>query len=511
VSTGRLFLYEPHQWLARDEATQNVLWERKATDATRPQVVWNETVVVWDFPAAVGLVLSATTGIEERRIEAPPGWAFCAGDILVAWHGGFVCVVDLRSGKVLWRFDTSASEAPISGSPCANQDAVFFGLPGRVVARGLTDGRELWSQALPTLLCSRPTPTRGLCVLGDLVVALLEGEGVVGLSARTGSIVWQYEHGERITDGALYGDRYYVLGAYGQFAVLDVGSGKALGRTDLRRSLPGKLAKVKGDFFPLLVSETHAWIGLGPGYVIAFDKQSSEYAWHRWPKGAGSFQGQTYFASANGRLYYADMSCRLYWLEEENPTDPVLKAQRASLGTGPQATPSKRKARAAEERRSEVAFVIQRIASGKPPGAESGGWDVFECRGEDARFSVAVLSEDRETMASGEGRLWVAASEDRDLLVKAAVKAFGKRKGKSSQVIQGLEQMDVTFLGTAMNEEGDDAGTWTHSKWSGPEGVPEFFVGWSEVEKRGVIREKDAFWRNDLLGLLGSLPVHPWP
>lgn len=433
------------------------------------------------------------------------------GDTLVVWRIRYVYAADLRSGQLLWRLDTSATEAPISGSPCANQDAVFFGLPGRVVARGLTDGRELWSQALPTLLCSRPTPTRGLCVLGDLVVALLEGEGVVGLSARTGSIVWQYEHGERITDGALYGDRYYVLGAYGQFAVLDVGSGKALGRTDLRRSLPGKLAKVKGDFFPLLVSETHAWIGLGPGYVIAFDKQSSEYAWHRWPKGAGSFQGQTYFASANGRLYYADMSCRLYWLEEENPTDPVLKAQRASLGTDPQATPSKRKARAAEERRSEDAFVIQRIASGKPPGAESGGWDVFECRGEDARFSVAVLSEDRETMASGEGRLWVAASEDRDLLVKAAVKAFGNRKGKSSQVIQGLEQMDVTFLGTAMNEEGDDAGTWTHSKWSGPEGVPEFFVGWSEVEKRGVIREKDAFWRNDLLVLLGSLPVHPWP
>jgi len=36
--------------------------------------------------------------------------------------------------------------------------------------------------------------------------------------------------------------------------------------------------------------------------------------------------------SVNGRLYYTDMSFRLYCLEEKEPTDPILKAQRGKAG-----------------------------------------------------------------------------------------------------------------------------------------------------------------------------------
>ncbi len=507
VEQGRAFLYEPGMWVARDEATHAVLWERRVRHFPHPQALWDGKLLAWEHFETL-LLLDAAKGVEERRIQAESGWATVVGDALVTWQINQVYAVDLRLGQLRWRFATNATEAPISGGPCANEEAVFFGLPGRMLARGLTDGRDLWTETLPKLPASEPTPAGGICVLGDLVIATLEGQGVVALSTRTGSVVWEYVHGEKVTSGVPYGERYYVLGIHGQYAVLDARSGRVLTSTKLSSTLPAKLSKVWGHYFPLLVSETHAWVGFGPGYVMAFEKETGAYAWHRLPKGAGGFQAQTYFGSANGRLYYADMSCRLYWLEEENPTDPVLRAQRAESNPTPQPTSRKRTA-AKEERRSEVSFVVEEVTSKRPPGADSGGWDVLQCRCDSGRFFLAVRSEDREPMASGEGRLWVSAADDRAPLVKAAVKAFGKRKGKSAPDVEGLEQLDVMFLGTGMNEEGDDTGTWTHTKWTGPEGVPEFFVGWSESEKRGVIREKDAFWRNDLLDLLGSLPAHP--
>jgi hypothetical protein len=45
------------------------------------------------------------------------------------------------------------------------------------------------------------------------------------------------------------------------------------------------------------------------------------------------------------------------------------------------------------------------------------------------------------------------------------------------------------------------------SKWTGEDGVPEFFVNWSVAEKRGAIVEKDESYRKDLTQLAARLVV----
>jgi outer membrane protein assembly factor BamB len=76
----------------------------------------------------------------------------------------------------------------------------------------------------------------------------------------------------------------------------------------------------------MVVSETNTYIGTLDGYIIAFERDTGRYAWHHRPR-SGTGMG-SYLMTVNGRLYYTDMTFRLYCLEEEEPTDPVLRAQR---------------------------------------------------------------------------------------------------------------------------------------------------------------------------------------
>jgi hypothetical protein len=378
-----------------------------------------------------------------------------------------------------------------------------------MVARGLLDGRELWRRKIPKRPDCLPEPQRGICLAGNTVIYKLWGGVVLGVSAGTGEILWTFATGgDQTMDVALCGDRYHVLGRDGGYFVLDASTGRTLLKANLKSTLPGKLSKLR-DFFPLLVSETHAWVGVGPGYLMAFDRHTGEYAWHRLPKGAGSFQGQTSFASANGRFYYSDCSARMYWLEEENPTDPVLKAQREGKGLVVRQRPAK--AEAEPEAVPRLAFSIAKQNSMMPPETDVDGWRVWECRCQDARFFLAVYTEDDEPMSPGEGRIWALTVDDRERLLRVAEVTFAKkrRKARKRSKVQVPPGMLVMVLGAGRDEEGSDAGTWTHSKWTGDQGAPEFFVAWSEQEQRGAILEKDELFRDLLLDMFASLVVCP--
>lgn len=334
VSNGVLFLKEARNWVARDERTHAKIWSRRWTGemGTAPRAVWDGKLAVWEGDTA--LLLNISTGIEERRVEGLHlGWAVMVGDILVGWWRGCVYAADLRSARLLWRFDADATDNAISCEPCATDERVFVGLEdGSILALGLSDGQPIWRQRAPNGSGARAYVRGRACVSGDTVIFRVGGGGdvgVVALAASTGDVVWTFDLHDVVQDGAFYGPFYHVVGWSGRYGLLEVSTGRQILISSLSSTLPSTLATLR-DFFPLLLSETHAWVGAGSGYLLAFNRETGEYAWHRLPKRAGAFQRQTHFTSVNGRLYYADMSARMYWLEEEHPTDPVLRAQRGS-------------------------------------------------------------------------------------------------------------------------------------------------------------------------------------
>lgn len=221
-----------------------------------------------------------------------------------------VYAVNLADGHAVWEYQAGAGDG-ISTVLCANEEAVFFGTAGGcAIALEATTGRTKWRAHLGL----RPT---GTASLHDDLVVVHDGGTIVGLEAETGRIRWQRTPiaPDVIQDTSLYRGVYFALGRRGRLSILDPTSGCILHDVDLASSLPARLKRLT-DFYPLLVSETHIWSGIRDGYVAAFERPGGKYAWHYHPRGAGSFQRQTYFAAVDGVLLYADLSNRLYCLEQ---------------------------------------------------------------------------------------------------------------------------------------------------------------------------------------------------
>lgn len=162
---------------------------------------------------------------------------------------------------------------------------------------------------------------------------------LVGLSAKDGRRRWILECGA--VTGYLYGDRYYRLSARG-YQMVDPRTGKVL--LERRLSVPAAL-KRDGVMptMPLLVSETHAFAGSDAGYVIAFERDTGEYAWSFRPRGG---QGIATFHAEDGRLYYRDISLTVYCLAQEKG-DAAGKKPSGKAGRG---TPARASARSGSPR-----------------------------------------------------------------------------------------------------------------------------------------------------------------
>jgi hypothetical protein len=155
--------------------------------------------------------------------------------------------------------------------------------------------------------------------------------------------------------------------------------------------------------------------------------------------------------------------------------------------------------------------LVKRLRAVKPPATDTAAsaWKVWQCRCGEATFFLGLSLEDEEPMSGGAGRLWVPTRGAAGRLAKAAVSAFRSKRKEGQEPTQVPPGMLVMVLAGGKDEAGEGGGSWTHSKWTGEEGAPEFYVNWSEKEKRGAIREKDAFFRRLLLDMLATLPVRP--
>lgn len=526
---GRVY-FGGKQIVCRREATGVEVWSVSSNTrghfGTSARAVHEGRLLVDNGRGAIKL-LSCSDGAVVLEFALPAAAdPVIVGNVLVA-HGygeDSIYGADLTNGRILWKYSLQSIPGTDTLLSCvfsASPKAAFVGRrDGRIHAISLEDGHELWVASVAHL--KSPTPegeTHGYPVgftqvFGELLIIRLWGFWVVALSTNNGQIVWSRKTSHTIADGQLYGDRYYVSQYGGWYSILDARNGELVLEADLNATIPIKRRPVY-ELFPILVSETHIFAGIDPGQLAAFDRDTGKCVWFHQVKDGSSYQKQTYFMSVNGRLFFADMGNRLYCYEEikgkgvEMEVDEegqhiafdVLEIHEECqiISTPPYHTSHRE------------GGVLHRIKSFWSAEGSGGPITVLRCRSGEATFLLAARSEKKGKgpFEWGEGYLWVPTVEDGDRLLKAIRVAFGAGRGKAKKGsgVKPPTPLGLVFLGEGVDEHGSGQGMWTHTKWTGKDGSPEFYVKWSLKETRGVIAEKDETYRKDLIKLFESLVV----
>jgi eukaryotic-like serine/threonine-protein kinase len=212
---------------------------------------------------------SALTGITSARLPQPLKlrWSFQAKDSIessAAIAGGTVYVgsmdsslysINLATGKLNWRYDTSGSVQ--ESSPCICNGTVFLGdLNGILHAVDAATGKARWTFRAEGEIKSSPN-----CV-GNRVYFGSYDQNLYCISTATGTLVWKY-----VTDGpvhctpAIDKGRAYISGCDETFRAIDTATGKQLFSVPL-----GAYTGASAAIF-----EDHAYVGTFGNEVLGFD------------------------------------------------------------------------------------------------------------------------------------------------------------------------------------------------------------------------------------------------
>jgi outer membrane protein assembly factor BamB len=201
------------------------------------------------------------------------------------------------------------------------QASITFGAGGKVLAIDVDSGTIAWEHDVSDLPLRMPgeedrlgAPTGVARLHRNVVVITVSKDFLVGLSIESGNRLWTWTSTLRnaVVAGAgyLYGGRYYQTGATGSYHIIDVVSGKTIFETLIDRNLPSRQRTAWG-WFPVLVSETHLFVGSKDGHILVFERDTGDYAWSILPKRGSAISR---FACVNERLYCGDLGGRLHCL-----------------------------------------------------------------------------------------------------------------------------------------------------------------------------------------------------
>jgi outer membrane protein assembly factor BamB len=318
-----IFVKEPNRYLAAyDDQKESKAW-------VYPYAGWlkdiDDGLLYFKGEDDTLHVVDARTGIARVVYRCRVGYrAAVFNGLLVTELEDSICAIDLTSGDLAWEFRTGDEQTLVS-EICGDRDRLFLGLrDGTLRAVSVRDGTEIWRHEVSDLRWqnqgeSNPPGTvvgKG-SIHGSAVLVRVTHDYVIACSVDTGERVWTWrtDFAQAASGGAgcLYGDRYYLTGANGTYHIIDAASGKTELESQLYKSLPKKLHKAWG-WLPLLISETHLFVGSHEGHLLSFERDSGQYAWSYYPRGGGGVI--RHFVSHDRRFYYADACFRLYCLEE---------------------------------------------------------------------------------------------------------------------------------------------------------------------------------------------------
>lgn len=192
-------------------------------DSTNGQLVWayetdnyingspavEENIAVFGGCDAMIHVVSLNDGTENKTIDGGSYIAASAaildGKVYVGNYDNVFIKADIKTGKVLWKYEDS--KAPFFSSPAIGADAVVIGSRDELVhCIGRNDGRQLWSFQTLGEVDSSPV------ICGDKVIVGSQDGRVYMIRLSDGSNVWSYEIGQAISSSPAVANGMVVIG-----------------------------------------------------------------------------------------------------------------------------------------------------------------------------------------------------------------------------------------------------------------------------------------------------------
>jgi outer membrane protein assembly factor BamB len=225
-----------------------VVWQRSFGSLLEfPAVVWEGTGYVTNFRGyltafsmdtgrriwrrKVGSLIASSPAVDEKRHAL----------VTVSMIPGAVSIVDMRTGKIRWRYRIGRSEP----SPLVRgRIAYLAGTNGRVYALDLVKRRLRWSRLLGAKITSSPAYYGGRLYLGDYAGR------VFALRASNGRVIWRGSAGSRVYGTvAVAGGKIFAPSVFSGLSALSARSGRLLWRIPVGVYLYSSPAAYRGRVY----------------------------------------------------------------------------------------------------------------------------------------------------------------------------------------------------------------------------------------------------------------------
>lgn len=328
--------------LALDTSTGRQVWEYRSTlknRGTGPLFLTGSEVAVY-VNALPGKgdakridFLSIETGGMVRSVDRGSRMNMEVVDNLVV--SGSVRELEcwsIQTGDKLWYLDfgRNLNQWMLDEPFYADSEVIVFGLQGGGVRCIRTRTAEpVWETSVADFrIGEHPDVVGGQMERFDSVLAIPMSGHTVGISIETGERLWVIDR--RVLHGRpRSGDRLF-MGLTDGWGWLDPRTGKFHSLPRLENP-PGFLRFCGGGW---LISSTHYFQALW-GWIDAWDRDTGKLVWSGQATGGQGYLSRSPMTVADGRLYYRDSTYNTYCFEEIEPSDPVLKAERASGRSNP--------------------------------------------------------------------------------------------------------------------------------------------------------------------------------
>ncbi|MEO8499981.1 MAG: PQQ-binding-like beta-propeller repeat protein [Vicinamibacteria bacterium] len=280
--------------------------------------------------------LDTETGACIRSVSRELGGAnlVVVGDHVVSGFVNELECWEAATGGRLWHLDFGRDHrAWLLDQPFyADSDVVVFGMEGGGVRCIRTATAEpVWETSVAEFrIGEHPGTVGGQMERFSSVLVIPMFDHTVGISVDTGKRLWALDRAP-LPGRPRCGDRFFLSWKSDWGGWINPQSGCFHPSSRLETPTGFERSPLVGSW---LVSSTHFFKAQW-GWIDAWDRETGKLVWSGEAKGGKGHVSHSPMTVADGRLYYRDSTYHTYCFEEVEPSDPALKAERASGRSSP--------------------------------------------------------------------------------------------------------------------------------------------------------------------------------
>lgn len=197
----------------------------------------------------------------DEAIETTP--VISAGRVFVSDAMGKIYALNQSDGSEIWHHDYKTG---FLASPAIQGDLMVLGdVEGNLYAINVADGKQRWKQNTDGEI------NGAAAFYKDNVLVTSQDGKLYCFKAKDGAPVWTYQTDDQIRcSPTVAGDRTFLGGCDGQLHIVDLITGKAIGKPLPLGGPTGSTPAVSGE---------HAFLPIMDGAVLAFDWKQAQELW----------------------------------------------------------------------------------------------------------------------------------------------------------------------------------------------------------------------------------------